>query len=168
MKKLWIAMAVVLVGGLSTFGTIAFASDDDDEFRAQLNGNNEVNSKSTVARGSFRAELDDGVIKYRLSYSNIETPAFASHIHFSQQHVNGGVIAFLCGGGDKDPCPPTTGTVTGEIDPADIIGPADQGIEPLSFAEAVRAIRAGATYVNVHSNRWTGGEIRGQINSDED
>lgn len=172
MKKLWIVSAIALVAGLSVFGTFAFASHEDDEFRASLNGYNEVNSKSTVARGSFRAEIDDGVIKYRLSYSNIETPAFMAHIHFAQPHVNGGIIAWLCGGGGKDPCPPTTGTVTGEITPNDIIGPGpgpgDQGIEPMSFAEAVRAMRAGATYANVHSNRFQGGEIRGQIKSDDD
>jgi CHRD domain-containing protein len=168
MKKIWIATAIVLVGALSAFGTIAFASgDDDDEFRASLNGYNEVNSKSTVARGSFRAELNDGVIEYKLSYANMETAAFASHIHFAQEHVNGDVIAFLCGGGDKPPCPPTTGTVEGEIDPSDIVGSTAQGIEPGSFAELVRAMRRGATYVNVHSQRWPGGEIRGQIRSDD-
>jgi hypothetical protein len=30
--------------------------------------------------------------------------------------------------------------------------------------ELIKAIRAGATYVNVHSTTWPGGEIRSQIN----
>ena len=80
--------------------------------------------------------------------------------------VGGGVIAFLCGGGSKPAYPPGTATeavVTGVITAADIIGPTAQGIEPGSFDEAVRAIRAGATYANVHSTRWPAGEIRGQI-----
>ena len=55
------------------------------------------------------------------------------------------------------------GTVTGVITPADVIGPTNQGIEPGSFEELVRAIDAGATYANVHSTRWPAGEIRGQI-----
>jgi hypothetical protein len=54
------------------------------------------------------------------------------------------------------------------VDPADIIGPASQGIEAGSFAEAVRAMRAGATYANVHSTRWPAGEIRGQLRRTED
>lgn len=174
MKKLWVLTAFVLVGGLGAFGTVALGSGNNDDFRAGLNGYNEVNSKSTVARGSFRAELENGVLTYRLSYSNLETPALFAHIHFAQQHVNGGVIAFLCGGGDKPPCPTTSGTVTGEIDPADVIGPTttppggagDQGIEAGSFAEFVRALKAGATYANVHSERFPGGEIRGQIKRD--
>lgn len=163
MKKLWVLTGVVLLGALGAFGTSALARGDHDEFEARLNGYNEVSSKSTIARGSFRAELEDGVIEYRFSYRNLETPALFAHIHFGQQHVNGAIIAFLCGGGDKPPCPPTTGTVRGVIDPADVIGPNDQGIEPGSFVEAVRALRAGATYVNVHSERFPGGEARGQI-----
>jgi hypothetical protein len=163
MKKLWIATAVALVGGLIAFGTIAFASGDDDEFRAALNGYNEVPSKSTVARGSFSAVVGGDRIRYTLRYANLETPALAAHIHFAKSRVVGDVIAFLCGGGDKPSCPPKTGTVTGVIDSADIIGPEGQGIEAGQFREAVRAIRAGATYVNVHSERFPAGEIRGQL-----
>ena len=86
-----------------------------------------------------------------------------AHIHFGARGVNGGVIAFLCGGGSKPACPPS-GTVSGTIVAADIVGPNAQGIETGSFDEAVRAIRAGAVYANVHTTRWSGGEIRGQVN----
>jgi hypothetical protein len=41
-----------------------------------------------------------------------------------------------------------------------------QGIEPGAIGELVAAIRAGATYVNVHSSKWPGGEIRAQIRGD--
>jgi CHRD domain len=44
-----------------------------------------------------------------------------------------------------------------------VIGPAGQGIAPGEFAELVAAIRAHATYVNVHTNVRTGGEIRGLV-----
>jgi hypothetical protein len=164
MKRFWILTAVVLAGGLVAFGAAALAQGGGgDQFRASLNGYNEVPSKSTRAQGSFEAQLGNRVINYTLTYANLETPASASHIHFAQSKVNGNVIAFLCGGGDKPACPVSEGTVTGTIDPADIIGPADQGIEAGRFGEAVRAMRAGATYVNVHSERFPGGEIRGQI-----
>ena len=85
--------------------------------------------------------------------------------------MGGGVIAFLCGGGSKPACPPGTATeavVTGVITAADIGGPRAQGIEPGSFDEAVRAIRAGATYANVHSTIFPQGEIRGQIGGGRD
>ena len=85
------------------------------------------------------------------------------HIHLAQRHVPGVVVAFLCGGGGKPPCPSPGGTVSGTITAADIVGPAEQGIAPGEFGEVVRALRAGATYVNVHSELFPAGEIRGQI-----
>jgi hypothetical protein len=41
-----------------------------------------------------------------------------------------------------------------------------QGIDANGFAEVLRAIRAGATYANVHSERFGSGEIRGPITRD--
>ena len=78
---------------------------------------------------------------------------------------------FLCSNLGNGPqgtpaCPPQ-GTVEGELDAADVVGPnaapTVQGIEPGAFSELVDAIRAGHTYVNVHSTKWPGGEIRAQI-----
>ena len=78
--------------------------------------------------------------------------------------MNGAVHAFLCGGGGKPVCPSTGGTVTGEITAADVLASVpDRGIEAGAFVEFVSAIRAGHTYVNVHTAKWPGGEIRGQI-----
>jgi hypothetical protein len=59
---------------------------------------------------------------------------------------------------------PHSGTITGTILPADVIGPAGQGIKPGEYAELLRAIRVGATYANVHSSLYPSGEIRAQLN----
>jgi hypothetical protein len=126
---------------------------------------------SSTGTGEFVAEIDDEAmtITYELTYADLEPgPATQAHIHFGARGTTGGVSAFLCGGGSKPPCPAVPGTVTvtvtGVITAADIIGPAAQGIDPAEFADLVRAIRSGVTYVNVHSARWPTGEIRGQIN----
>jgi len=72
--------------------------------------------------------------------------------------IAGGVAAFLCGGGSKPaPCVPGT-TISGTIMPADVIGPAGQGIAPGEWNELVAAIRAGVAYANVHSTTQPGGE----------
>jgi hypothetical protein len=163
--RLLVGLAVVAVGAVVTVGSIALAGGrgGDESFSVPLVGYEEVSSKSTVAQGRLRLRIDGDQLRYTLTYSNLETPALFSHIHFGQRHTNGGISAFLCGGGDKPACPPTSGTVSDVIDPADVIGPSDQGIEAASFSELVAAIRAGATYANLHSQRFPSGEIRGQI-----
>jgi CHRD domain len=173
MKKVWVLTAVLMVAALTVFGATALATGDKGKkrFSATLTGFQEVPSISTGARGTFRATLEDDTLEYRLSYSGIEGgTAVFGHIHLGQRGVNGGVSVFLCGGGDKPACPATGGTVTGVIDPADVIGPVEQGIGVGEFDELVRAMRAGVTYANVHSVGATpplpsfpGGEIRGQI-----
>lgn len=174
---------LVLVGaiGVLAVAAVAFArgGDQADEFSARLNGYNEVvggpgastGSVSTLARGTFRAKLVSGNrLDFELTYSGIEGGTVTqAHPHFAQEHVSGGVFGFLCGG-PKPPCPSPGGTVTGSWTAADVIGPADQGVEPEAFGEFVRALRAGAVYVNVHSARtppatpsYPEGEIRGQV-----
>lgn len=161
-----LALALAGLGGPSI-------ANEGRAFKATLTGYEEVPSVSTAAGGEFRAQLsaDGSTLSYELSYSNIEN-AFAAHIHLGQKGVNGGVSAFLCGGGDKPPCPPTGGTVTGTVDAADVIGPSGQGISAGEFDELLAAIRAGVTYVNVHTimagappgpGNLPGGEVRGQI-----
>lgn len=87
-----------------------------------------------------------------------------THIHLGQPWNAGGVMAFLCGGGGKPACEPDK-DITGKIIASDIVGPAAQGIEASEFEEALAAIFSGATYVNVHSTKYPGGEIRGQIHA---
>jgi hypothetical protein len=149
---------------------------DRGRFSADLTGYEEVPSLSTAASGSFKARLGPGpVINYELRYQDIQN-AFAAHIHLGQKAANGGVSAFLCGGGDKPLCPPTGGTVSGTIDAADVTGPTSQGIAPGEIQELIDAMNAGVTYANVHTTDgdmtpnegpgdFPGGEIRGQIDS---
>jgi hypothetical protein len=137
------------------------------KFSAHLDGYQEVAAISSTGSGSFRAWLvDDEKIHFVFKYEGLEGGnSLFAHIHFGQKSVSGGVSAFLCGGGTKPtPCPNVEGTVEGDIVPADVAGPNGQGIEAGSFAELLRAMRAGKTYANIHTTRWPSGEIRGQIN----
>jgi CHRD domain len=129
---------------------------------------------SSSGSGTFSATIDDSAspptISYTLTYIGLSAPAIVSHIHFGNRYDSGGVSVFLCGGGGKPACPPGTtseATVTGTITPADVVGPAGQGIGAGDFDKLVDAIRSGVTYVNVHTSTFPAGEIRGQINNDD-
>lgn len=58
-------------------------------------------------------------------------------------------------------CPATEGTVTGTLTAASMVGGGHE-IVAGEFAELVDAIRAGATYANIHTQQLPGGEIRDQ------
>jgi hypothetical protein len=126
---------------------------------------------SSNGTGSFSATIDDEAqtITFELRYSGLSAPAIQAHIHFGNRYDSGGISAFLCGPGHQA-CPEGTtseAVVTGTITPADVIGPASQGIGPSEFDELVRAMRAGITYTNVHTGPFPAGEIRGQIDDND-
>jgi hypothetical protein len=155
-------LAAALLAVLAVSTALAHG-DRGGSGKARLNGFQETPSVSTTGHGSFRARIRSDGIHYTLRYEDLETDAAAAHIHFGERHVAGGIIAFLCGGGNKPPCPAREGRVTDVIRASDVIGPASQGIEAGSLSEAIRALRHGAVYANVHTTRFPGGEIRGQV-----
>ncbi|MEU6073281.1 CHRD domain-containing protein [Micromonospora sp. NPDC047074] len=152
---------------------------EKDTVRAKLSGYQEDPlTISTPGSGRFEAHIDERnkEIKWRLSYDDLNDVEQA-HIHFGGRHQSGGVAVFLCsnikdgkGGAPKgvQSCPTAPAKIEGTVKPADVVGPADQGIEPGEFDELVDAIEAGVTYVNVHTKKYPTGEIRGQLKSDHD
>ena len=89
----------------------------------------------------------------------------AAHIHLGKSGMNGGVVAFLCGGGGKPTCPPGGGTVTGTITGANVV--ATEGMQKGDLPGLIKAIMDGDTYVNVHTTKYKDGEIRGQMKASE-
>lgn len=167
-RRTLVLVLAVLAAGLLITSLAGASGSGKKNVKANLTGFQEVPAVSTFGSGTFTATIDDDAqtITYELSFGGLNSTSLFAHIHLGQRGANGGVAAFLCGGGDKPPCPAGTGAterVTGVIDAADVIGPADQGIAPGEFDELVRAIRARVTYANVHSMTQPGGEIRGQI-----
>jgi hypothetical protein len=125
---------------------------------------------STPGNGRFSARVDprDETITFRLSYADLEGDVTMAHIHFGTESQSGGIAAFLCANVTSAPpgtpaCPDSPATVTGVVEPADVIGPVEQGIQPGEFGELVEAIRTGTAYVNVHTTVRESGEIRGQF-----
>lgn len=164
MKRFGTSVAV-----LACLAYLTPTTADAETRDARLSGFQEVPAASTTGQGHFRARIapDESSIEYELSYEALEGNVLQAHIHFGTPHVNGGISAFLCSNvGSPVPvqaCPPPPATITGTITSAEVIGPAGQGISAGELGELIRALRAGATYANVHSSTWPGGEIRGLI-----
>jgi hypothetical protein len=167
----WRHTLIAIGAGLLILGGSAASArgGDDDDTRTRLIGYEEVSAVSTQGKGSFRAEISqrDQELDYRLQYRGLSAPVQQAHIHFGQFSVNGGISVFLCSnlgnGPDGTPECPDSGTVEGTLTAADVVGPALQGIGPGEFNELVAAIEAEIAYVNVHTDMFTGGEIRGQL-----
>lgn len=175
-------MLTTLVAGLATAilgaGSLMAHDDDDDRgrdhgkfvVRAELVGFQEVPALSTTAHGTFRAWVDTkaNTITFKLTYDALEGTVQQAHVHFGQKGVSAGVSFFLCSNLGNGPpgtqaCPAPPAEVTGVITPELVLGPAGQGIEAGAFAEIVAAMRDDTAYANVHSTKWPGGEIRGQL-----
>ena len=165
----------VVAGVLSLAAAPMASAQNWTRIGTNLNGDEEVApaaAVSTVATGQFDARIshDETEIDYVLSYADLEGAVQQAHIHFGRRGTNGGISAFLCtnlgnGPAGTPPCPPSPATVSGTITAADVVGPTAQGIAPGEFAELIRAIRNGATYVNVQSAKVPNGEVRGQIDA---
>lgn len=158
--------------------TIAFASAPTaaQTMHARLHGYQEVPAVSTSGSGQFSAMIDEsaGSIYWELTYDGMQGTVVQSHIHFGQHSINGGITAWLCQSATNPApaavaattpvCSSPSGTSSGTITSAGVVGPGGaQQLASGEFEELVRAMRAGVTYVNVHTSLSPGGEIRGQV-----
>lgn len=172
--------------------SIAAADGGKSTFTTNLTGYQEtpvtINSPGS---GEFAAKIskDGSEIQYVLSYRGLTTHVLQSHIHFGRPALTGGIVLFLCTNlapPANVPAPPacpdapadgSTVTVNGTLTAANLIVPnvanvalPTQGIDPgaAGFAEVVAAIRNGAAYANVHTQKVASGEIRGALGKPHD
>lgn len=134
-----------------------------NNFQAHLNGGNEAVPVSTIAQGDaiFNLSKDGNSIHYKLICANIEN-VFMAHIHLAPAGTNGPIVVWLY------PSAPPAILISGRFDgvlaegtitDADLRGP----LAGQPLAKLLSAMRSGDSYVNVHTNQYPGGEIRGQI-----
>lgn len=168
-----IAVSVVAAALVTAAGLVS--AQGPRQGRAVLDGYQEVPAAlSTSGHGTMRISIspDNSFVSYELTYAALEAPVLQAHIHLGRPAVNGGVMVFLCANAPLGPpptapatpaCPLMAGTVSGVLTAADVIGPADQGVSAGDFQRFLAALRAEAGYVNVHTTKYPGGEIRGQV-----
>ena len=160
-----VAAAMILLVGTPITGGPDKSSRKS--FKADLDGYQAVPfAILTDATGEFRAKVDESeqTISFELEYSGFVSNVTAAHVRFGQPGLIGGVIFTLCDNADTSkPACAVSDKVEDQLDSSDVAGPAGQGILSGDFAAALRAIRSGATYVDVHTVSYPDGEIRGQI-----
>jgi hypothetical protein len=146
------------------------------QLRATLSGFEEVLAGPPVAgavlsegSGEFSGRIQPGdtEISYTLSYEfPATTNVLVAHFHFGQLHTTGGIVVFLCsnlGTPNTPACPTPAGSVSGVIDATKVLAQAGQGFPAGNLDALITALRAGAIYVNVHTEAFPAGEIRGQV-----
>jgi hypothetical protein len=155
----------------------AWADRDNDRFSAKFSGFEEVGGVGAAQTGAILSggtatldlELDrqNQLLNFTLDYSGLNATVTQAHIHFGKRHVGGGIIVFFCSNLGNGPAGtqacPASGTVTGTITAADVVGPTAQGVAAGNFNALVEALDNHTAYGNIHTTAFPAGEIRGQI-----
>jgi len=183
MKRIMLAAAAVLM----VAGTgLAFTQEGNRRFNEFLNGFQEASAiVATTATGTFKATInrDETEINYVLTFKELEGDIRQAHIHIGHPQNQGNIVLWLCET-EQNPNPNTTaptpscleddpsnqrsGRVTGTLTAVDIIVQTANGVDaatPEEFAQVISLIKAGKTYVNVHSSKFQPGEIRSQLDN---
>ncbi len=174
MRRTWAIGALVVLALVAT--SIALASGRGHksgthggaQIRAKLSGFNEVPPILTNGKASLRATINGNSMTYRLTLFGGQTSNITqSHLHFGEPGVNGGIFLFLCtnlgNGPAGTPACPQQGTVTRTVTAADFVAVPAQNVPAGSFDAAMRILRSGDAYANVHTANFPAGEIRGQV-----
>ena len=144
------ALFAVLLAAVS--GGISCSSGDDVTlFEATLGPENEVPPRNSGASGVSRMTFDGTTVTFIVVVSNLNN-ATLSHIHSGAAGTNGPVrVDFFLG--------PVTSIQQGTLAQGSFTAADVRGIE---FGALLDEMRAGNAYVNVHSQQFPAGEIRGQ------
>lgn len=137
--------------------SVGFAADAG--FRAKLVGDDEVPSVKTKAKGEIKFKVSSygKELSYKLQVKNLKN-ATTAHIHRGMKGKNGPPVVTLFNGPKKegafsgDLC---EGTITAQDLTGELTGK--------TLDDLLQLIKAGDAYVNVHTDAYPNGEIRGQI-----
>jgi CHRD domain len=145
---------LLVVLALSVAIAVPAVAATSKKFTASLNGKSETPPTKSAGTGtaSFVVSKSGKAISYTINAKGLTGPVQAIHIHFGKKGKAGPVILPIC----LKPCTlPKSGRLT-KKNFAKAAGVPN-------FGTAIQDLRAGKTYVNIHTAKNPGGEIRGQI-----
>ena len=130
---------------------------DDNKFSTPLTGMEEVPPVNTNSTGIALFELVKNNINFKVNVTNLDN-INAAHIHLGEFGQNGDVIFTLFK--PATPIDVLNGTlVEGKVTAVDLQGP----LKGKTVNDLVLLINNTKTYVNIHTEQYPNGEIRGQI-----
>ena len=157
MKKAFLLLIMFLMIPVSVRFDNAVAAEQT--FSAELHGSNEVPPVKSAASGeAIFTVIDNGnALKYKVTVDNLDNVT-AAHIHLGKADENGPVLVFLFKGPEKKGA--FSGVLAeGTIKASDLF----DTLKGKSVSDLIAKMKAGDTYVNVHTTQNPPGEIRGQI-----
>jgi hypothetical protein len=156
-RLLKILVATSLLVG--AFPLVASA-DNDVEFKARLSPGQEVANPPVVSDGEGSAQFDlrKDRVKFRLKWEDLTSPVIFAHIHCAVKGVNGPVGVTLIHEMMDD-----EGRVRGSFTAPD----AGNACGWTTLADVIGALATGGAYVNIHTEMFQGGEIRGQVKTSD-
>ncbi len=162
MKKRFLIGALLIIALVSVGFAVGYGSDkpksESTSFSATLTGGEVVPPVTTSARGeaTFSVSKDGKAIKYKVTVSGI-VDVTAAHIHMGKKGENGPPIALIKTAAKKGAL---TGTLSeGAITEKELM----TSLQGKDLKALIEQIKAGSTYVNVHTKKYPDGEIRGEI-----
>ncbi len=157
--KIYVNVHTVTNPGGELRGQVSsIAANDNKNYGTKLSGANEVPAADSKGTGvaKFNFSNDGSSASFHVNVAGISDVRFA-HIHFAKAGVNGGVVFTLRM--DK-----VVGPVSGLYARGDIMASNFSGqLEGGDLVILKEAFRTGNAYVNVHSDKFPGGELRGQV-----
>ncbi len=157
MRKIGLVILLLVVGLVTMGTTTGFAAEKS--FKAVLSGSQEVPAAKSVAKGdaTFTLSKDGKELMYKVTVSDIEN-VDAAHIHLGKMGKNGPPLALIDIKGKKTG--KFSGTLAeGKITSNDLLG----SLKGKSVQELLKDIESGDAYINVHTDKYPDGELRGQI-----
>jgi hypothetical protein len=155
-----IVASVISVGSVSVL--MNTARGQEQAFSAVLSGKNEVTPTKPNSAGlaAFQTDGNADQITYSVNISGIKK-ANQANIHIGTIGQNGDAVATLVeeksASGDNDPPMILIG---GNLTKDDLQGPLNDN----EITDLVNLMNNGTAYVNVYTDKYPEGEIRGQIN----
>jgi CHRD domain len=161
-------LMIVLFTSVLSVGSVSILlntvkAQEGQSFSATLSGSDEVPPTESNSTGTakFQVNENNSQVSYWVNITGIKKVNQA-HIHNGTTGENGDIVVTLSKGKSAkgDDRPPQIGFV-GNITKDDLQGP----LKDKDISDLVSLMSAGNAYVNVHTDKYPDGAIRGQVTS---